>query len=97
MVLVQLTHKINWREVEHYFGPFYSNQGRPSVPTRTMVGLMLYIIYSEKFLLFIKVLEQKKMIVIKFIPCTNHTFIVWLKAKNIKHTSLTVIPSPTII
>ena len=39
--LVQLTHKIKWEEVSIHFGPFYSNNGRPSVPTRTMVGLLL--------------------------------------------------------
>jgi IS5 family transposase len=39
--LVQLTHKIKWDEVAIHFGPFYSSQGRPSVPTRTMVGLLL--------------------------------------------------------
>lgn len=39
--LVQLTHKITWQEVDIHFGPFYSIHGRPSVPTRTMVGLLL--------------------------------------------------------
>lgn len=39
--LVQLTYRINWSETEQHFGPFYSEQGRPSVPTRTMVGLLL--------------------------------------------------------
>jgi len=39
--LVRLTHRINWSETEQYFGPYYSEQGRPSVPTRTMVGLLL--------------------------------------------------------
>jgi IS5 family transposase len=39
--LVQLTHKITWEDVEDHFGPFYSIHGRPSVPTRTMVGLLL--------------------------------------------------------
>ena len=41
IVLVQLTHRIKWDAVELHFGPFYSDQGRPSVPTRTMVGLLL--------------------------------------------------------
>ena len=39
--LVQLTHKIAWPDVEVHFGPLYSSQGRPSVPTQTMVGLLL--------------------------------------------------------
>ena len=39
--LARLTHKIDWEEVHKHFGPFYSSQGRPSVPTRTMVGLLL--------------------------------------------------------
>lgn len=39
--LVQLTYRINWNETEKHFGPYYSENGRPSVPTRTMVGLLL--------------------------------------------------------
>lgn len=39
--LVQLTHKIVWEEVDIHFGSLYSLNGRPSVPTRTMVGLLL--------------------------------------------------------
>jgi len=39
--LVRLTHKIAWSEVEVHFGPLYSSNGRPSVPTRTMVGLLM--------------------------------------------------------
>ena len=39
--LVLLTKKIDWNEVEIYYGPFYSLHGRPSVPKRTMVGLLL--------------------------------------------------------
>lgn len=39
--LVKLTRRINWGEVEQHFGPYYSEHGRPSVPTRTMVGLLL--------------------------------------------------------
>ena len=39
--LVLLTKKIDWNEVEIYYGPFYSLQGRQSVPERTMVGLLL--------------------------------------------------------
>lgn len=39
--LVGLSHKINWEEVQSFFGPYYSAHGRPSVPTRTMVGLLL--------------------------------------------------------
>ena len=38
--LVKLTHKIDWDEVQSFFGSYYSVQGRPSVPTRTMVGLL---------------------------------------------------------
>ena len=39
--LVLLTKKIYWNEVEIYYVPFYSLQGRQSVPERTMVGLLL--------------------------------------------------------
>lgn len=39
--LVQLTHKMKWDEIADHFEPFYSPIGRPSVPTRTMVGLLL--------------------------------------------------------
>lgn len=39
--LVKLTHKIDWDGVEEYYVPYYSLEGRPSVPTRTMVGLLL--------------------------------------------------------
>ena len=39
--LVLLTKKIDWNEVESYYSPFYSLQGRPSVPTPTMIGLLL--------------------------------------------------------
>ena len=39
--LVLLTKKIDWNEVEIYYGPFYSLQARQSVPERTMVGLLL--------------------------------------------------------
>ena len=41
IALVRLTHRINWSEAEKHFGPYYSENGRPSVPTRTMVGLLL--------------------------------------------------------
>jgi IS5 family transposase len=36
-----LTKKIDWNEVEIYYGPFYSLQAGQSVPERTMVGLLL--------------------------------------------------------
>jgi len=39
--LVKLIHKLKWEEIAHHFGPYYSEHGRPSVPTRTMVGLLL--------------------------------------------------------
>ena len=39
--LVLLTKKIYWNEVEIYYVPFYSLQGRQSVPKRTMIGLLL--------------------------------------------------------
>ena len=39
--LVKLTHKLNWEEIHLCYGPYYSTQGRVSVPTRTMVGLLL--------------------------------------------------------
>ena len=39
--LVKLTHKLKWEEIANHFGPYYSEHGRPSVPTRTMVGLLL--------------------------------------------------------
>jgi IS5 family transposase len=39
--LVSLTHKIDWEEVSTHYEPYYSPIGRPSVPTRTMVGLLL--------------------------------------------------------
>lgn len=39
--LVGLSEKIDWEEVQKFFGPYYSSNGRPSVPTRTMVGLLL--------------------------------------------------------
>ena len=39
--IVGLTHRIKWDEIEKEFGKYYSENGRPSVPTRTMVGLLL--------------------------------------------------------
>ncbi|MBS1653082.1 MAG: transposase [Bacteroidetes bacterium] len=41
IALYRLTDKINWEEVHSFYGPYYSCFGRPSVPTRTMVGLLL--------------------------------------------------------
>jgi transposase, IS5 family len=39
--LYQLEGKINWDDVHHFYGPYYAINGRSSVPTRTMVGLLL--------------------------------------------------------
>jgi IS5 family transposase len=39
--IVDLTHQIKWDQIEKEFGKYYSENGRPSVPTRTMVGLLL--------------------------------------------------------
>jgi IS5 family transposase len=39
--LVDLTQKIPWNEIEKEFEKYYSQNGRPSVPTRTMAGLLL--------------------------------------------------------
>jgi len=39
--LVILSHKVDWRELEEEFSPLYSYTGKPGVPIRTMVGLLL--------------------------------------------------------
>jgi len=39
--LCQLAKKINWDQLEKDLEPMYSKVGRPSVPIRTMVGLLL--------------------------------------------------------
>jgi IS5 family transposase len=39
--IVKLTEKVDWILIENEFGKFYSSNGRPSVPTRTMVGLLM--------------------------------------------------------
>ena len=39
--IVKLTDKVDWILIENEFGKFYSPNGRPSVPTRTMVGLLM--------------------------------------------------------
>ena len=39
--LVSLTKMVEWEIIEKEFGRYYSTNGRPSVPTRTMVGLLL--------------------------------------------------------
>ncbi len=40
--LVLLSKQIDWEEVESEFAEYYcSDNGRPSVPIRTMVGMML--------------------------------------------------------
>lgn len=46
--LVILSHKINWNEVEEYFSKYFSEIGRPSVPIRKLVGLLLLKqVYNE--------------------------------------------------
>ena len=46
--LVILSKKIDWDEVEKYFEKYYSEIGRPSVPVRKMVGLILLKqVYNE--------------------------------------------------
>lgn len=39
--LVILSHKIDWDAIDKEFEQYYSKEGRPSVPTRTMVGLLM--------------------------------------------------------
>jgi len=39
--LVQLAHSINWEGVEQDFAGYFSENGRPGVPVRKMVGLLL--------------------------------------------------------
>ena len=39
--LVQLGHRINWESVEQDFAGYFSENGRPGVPVRKMVGLLL--------------------------------------------------------
>jgi len=39
--LVVLSHRINWEKIVEGFEPYYSKEGRPSLPTRTMVGLLI--------------------------------------------------------
>jgi len=39
--LIILSHKIDWKLIEDEFQQYYSTEGRPSVPTRTMVGLLM--------------------------------------------------------
>lgn len=39
--LVILTHKIDWDAINQEFEKYYSKEGRPSVPTRTMAGLLM--------------------------------------------------------
>lgn len=36
-----LAKKIDWKCLEEEFSPLYGNVGRPSVPIRTIVGLLL--------------------------------------------------------
>ena len=39
--LCQLANKINWKEVERDFASYYSSKGAPSIPIRTMIGLIM--------------------------------------------------------
>jgi transposase, IS5 family len=39
--LIILSHQIDWTSIEKEFEQYYSKEGRPSVPTRTMVGLLM--------------------------------------------------------
>jgi IS5 family transposase len=39
--LVILSHKMDWQALDQEFEQYYSKGGRPSVPTRTMVGLLM--------------------------------------------------------
>jgi len=39
--LVRLAHSINWESVEQDFAGYFSENGRPGVPVRKMVGLLL--------------------------------------------------------
>lgn len=39
--LIILSHKIDWSSIYKEFEQYYSKEGRPSVPTRTMVGLLM--------------------------------------------------------
>lgn len=39
--IVKLTDKIDWTYIDNEFEKYYSDTGRPSVPTRTMVGLLM--------------------------------------------------------
>jgi IS5 family transposase len=46
--LVLLTQKLNWEEAENYFTKYFSEIGRPSIPIRKLVGLLLLKqIYNE--------------------------------------------------
>ena len=39
-LFVGATH-IDWEQVEEHFTPFYSQRGRPSIPPRKLIGMML--------------------------------------------------------
>ena len=39
--LCLLARKINWKSLEDEFAPLYGTVGRPSIPIRTIVGLLL--------------------------------------------------------
>lgn len=36
-----LTNKMDWQQINEHFGKLYSNNGRPGIPTRVLVGLTL--------------------------------------------------------
>jgi IS5 family transposase len=50
--LCLLAKKIDWQSLEEEFAPLYGKVGRPSIPYRTIVGLLLltdlYIMGNEK-------------------------------------------------
>ena len=39
--LVQLAGKIDWSWIDHVIAPLYSENGRPGIETRFMIGLLL--------------------------------------------------------
>lgn len=39
--LIQLSEKTPWKELEDYLSPYYSKKGRPAMPIRLMVSLLL--------------------------------------------------------
>lgn len=39
--IIELSNRIDWKDIESAFAIFYRDSGRPAVPVRTMVGLLL--------------------------------------------------------